>query len=712
MKTTVYLWFSVIVLFCAGIQIMFTTGTLQAQSVEAVTIGTEAPKSPFRMPLKWESTSILVSPVSDEKHTIVSVKDPTIVRYNNLWHIYATVYSTSSRTWSMVYLNFKDWSDAPKTKLTHIDVNPNLTGYHCAPQLFYFRPHKKWYLIFQSQQPQYCTTDDLSKPETWTKPQDFFETKPAGAPHLWIDYWVICDDTHAYLYFTGDNGRLYRSRTKIENFPRGMSNPEICIEGERFDVFEGNMTYKVKNTNTYLTLVEAIGPARYYRAWIADSLNGEWKPIPDAATWDKPFAGISNVTFSEGVTPWTEDISHGELIRDGYDETMTIDPDNLKLLFQGRDPKSGGEYNLLPYRLGLLTIKKSETESFNNTGLTQPQKGKIEIVHRLAMPENSRQLQEKDFGGYLMVYFKDQTQSAYMAVSRDGYTFTDLNNGQPIFEGSQLAEQKGVRDPHITRGPDGGFYLVMTDLHIFGQKAGYRDTQWQRPEEKYGWGNNRAIVMMKSFDLIHWTVSDFRVDTAFPELGDIDCAWAPETIYDAAAKKMMVYFTIRYGNKNANIYYSYANEAFTKLETTPKMIPDIGGIDGDITKVGEKFHLYYVSDARILHAVSNQINKGYRSEPQRIDPETVPTEAPNLFKRLGSETYVLMYDVYGGRPNNMGFSETTDFVTYKHIGRFNEGAMKGTNFSRPKHGAVTYLTLDELKKITQHWHVDIKLDKP
>ncbi|MEJ2545658.1 MAG: hypothetical protein P8Y99_16465 [Calditrichaceae bacterium] len=179
--------------------------------------------------------------------------------------------------------------------------------------------------------------------------------------------------------------------------------------------------------------------------------------------------------------------------------------------------------------------------------------GGIEIVPQLEKPENTRQLQEKDFSGYLMVYFKDQTQSAYMAVSRDGYTFTDLNNGEVIFDGSKLAEQKGVRDPHITRGPDGGFYLAMTDLHIFGQRAGFRETRWKRPEERYGWGNNRAIVMMKSFDLIHWTVSDFRVDKAFPELGDIDCSWAPETIYDEAAGKMMVYFTIRYNNKNANI---------------------------------------------------------------------------------------------------------------------------------------------------------------
>jgi hypothetical protein len=143
---------------------------------------------------------------------------------------------------------------------------------------------------------------------------------------------------------------------------------------------------------------------------------------------------------------------------------------------------------------------------------------------------------------------------------------------------------------------------------------------------------------------------------------------------------------------------------------TPVVSAQKGGIDGDITTVGDKFHLHYVSNARLLHAVSDEINQGYMAESRRIDPETVPTEAPTVFRRLGTDTYVLMYDVYGGRPNDMGFSETSDFVAYKNIGHFNEGVMKGTNFSRPKHGAVTYLTLDELKAAAGHWKVDIQLD--
>jgi hypothetical protein len=347
-----------------------------------------------------------------------------------------------------------------------------------------------------------------------------------------------------------------------------------------------------------------------------------------------------------------------------------------------------------------------------NTGFAQAadsaNRPKIVIVPKLKKPASAKQPAEKDLGGYLLVYFKDPTHSAYFAISKDSYTFTDVNGGQPIFIGAQLAEQKGIRDPHITRGPDGAFYLAMTDLHIFGQRAGYRDSAWERPLARYGWGNNRALVLMKSYDLIHWTHSDFRVDKAFPELGDIDCSWAPETIYDAAAKKMMVYFTIRYNNKNANIYYSYANNDFTKLETVPKQVSGIAGIDADITKVGNTYQTFYVGDAKVWQATSDKINADFKPGGERIDPEKVSTEAPNVFKRIGSDAYVLMYDVYGLRPSNMGFSETNDFINFKDIGHFNDGVMKATNFTSPKHGAVTYLTKKEVEALAKYWKMDLK----
>ena len=47
---------------------------------------------------------------------------------------------------------------------------------------------------------------------------------------------------------------------------------------------------------------------------------------------------------------------------------------------------------------------------------------------------------------------------------------------------------------HIFRGPDGAFYLSMTDLHMYAQRDGYRDTEWERDGKEYGWGNNLSLI--------------------------------------------------------------------------------------------------------------------------------------------------------------------------------------------------------------------------
>lgn len=334
----------------------------------------------------------------------------------------------------------------------------------------------------------------------------------------------------------------------------------------------------------------------------------------------------------------------------------------------------------------------------------------LRIVPELSKPATARPPSDDALQAYLFVYFKDETHSIYFATSTDGYTFTDVNGGEPIFLGKDLGEQKGVRDPHIMRGPDGAFYLSMTDLHIFARREGLRDTEWERPKELYEWGNNRALILMKSRDLLHWTHSIVHVGELFPEFADLGCAWAPQTIVDPASQKLLVYFTTRLGKGTNFMVCSYANEAFTTLETTPKRFftypkETVNTIDGDITRIGDRFHLFYVAHDRpggLRRAVSDKLAEGYVFDPAKVDPESVACEAPNLWRRNGTNTYVLMYDVFGARPrNNMGFSETTDFVNYKNLGRFNEkdSPMRATNFSAPKHGAVMSITLDELRRL-------------
>lgn len=78
-------------------------------------------------------------------------------------------------------------------------------------------------------------------------------------------------------------------------------------------------------------------------------------------------------------------------------------------------------------------------------------------------------------------------------------------------------------------------------------------------------------------------------------------------------------------------------------------------------------------------------------------------EAPNLWKRIGEDRWVLMYDVYGQKVHNFGFSETSDFVHFTPLGQFNQGVMRTTNFTSPKHGAIIHLTRQEAERLAEHW---------
>lgn len=309
--------------------------------------------------MHWCSTGPLISPRANQQHPILSVKDPSVVYFGNRWHVFATTADDKGQ-WSMVYTSFADWKDAPGASQFYLNENPSLVGYHCAPQVFFFAPHKKWYLIFQSGQPQYSTNEDISRPEGWTRPVNFFASEPETVQaHKgtggWLDFWTICDDAHCHLFFTDDNGALYRSQTTIADFPTGFGEPVVAIQGTKETLFEGSSTYYVEETKSYLTLVEAfgLGGRRFYRSYVSETLEGEWTPW--LGTWDDPFAGMNNVSYANGVA-WSDQVSHGELIRNGYDQKPTISLRNLRFLYQGMDPNGQNpEYFRLPYRLSLLT---------------------------------------------------------------------------------------------------------------------------------------------------------------------------------------------------------------------------------------------------------------------------------------------------------------------------------------------------------------------
>ncbi|WP_432499083.1 non-reducing end alpha-L-arabinofuranosidase family hydrolase [Kineococcus gypseus] len=315
-----------------------------------------------RTDFHWTSTGPLISPDNprSDDRTVYSVKDPTIVEVDGTYHVFATISTPDG--WNMVQTSFTDWSQASTAPLHHLDASPIGPGYRAAPQVFFFEPQGLWYLVYQDGNGAYSTTADISDPLSWSAPQHFYADMPDIVQEnigdgYWLDFWNVCDDDKCYLFSSDDNGHLYRSETDLEDFPNGYDDEPTVIalsDPDQNRLFEASNVYRIEGTGKYLLLHEAIGTdgRRWFRSWTSPSIDGEWEPLADSE--ERPYARSNNVSFTG--TPWTQDISHGELIRSNVDQEPTIDPcEPMRFLYQGLDPAAGGDYAQLPYRLGLLT---------------------------------------------------------------------------------------------------------------------------------------------------------------------------------------------------------------------------------------------------------------------------------------------------------------------------------------------------------------------
>jgi hypothetical protein len=292
-------------------------------------------------PFRWTSTGPLVQPKGNGWH---SLKDFSVTKYNGKYLVYATVNNGDWNGFFSLFDSFDTWKD----------VEQNYHAGHVAPQIFYLTPKDTWVLV--TQWPiRYRTSKTPDNFDSWSPLQSLMQGDPTGGRGTGpIDPAVICDDTDCYLFFNDDAGGVYRGSMPIAQFPSEFKNVTRIMDDASV-IFEGIQVYSIKGSNKYLMIIENNG-TRAFRAWEADSLGGEWKPMQGANTTQSPFAGEANVTWPDGK--WTKDISHGDLVRENPSEKMEIDPCNLQLLYQGRDPNVNAGYDSLPYRPGLLTLQR------------------------------------------------------------------------------------------------------------------------------------------------------------------------------------------------------------------------------------------------------------------------------------------------------------------------------------------------------------------
>lgn len=322
-------------------------GTVSSAGGQASTNGGTSSTSlgvtcPMPSTFKWTSGGPIANPASGWD----SIKDFSYAPYDGKHLIYMTMHSGSS--YGAAMMTFADWSaagSATQNKLSFAAV---------APTIFYFTPKKTWVLAYQwgATGFSYRTSSDPTNPSGWSGEKSLYASKevPEGTSSTGvIDQQVICDAAKCYLYFSGDNGYVYRSSMAIDSFPGEFPKATKFMQDTPQKIFEAIQVYTIKGANKYLLLIEAQGNGRYFRAWTATDLGGSWTLLTDT------FAAKSNTTFSQN---WTTDISHGDMVRSGADETFPIDPCNLQMIYQGRDPNANTEYDKLPYKLGLITAAK------------------------------------------------------------------------------------------------------------------------------------------------------------------------------------------------------------------------------------------------------------------------------------------------------------------------------------------------------------------
>jgi PelA/Pel-15E family pectate lyase len=314
--------------------------------------------------------------------------------------------------------------------------------------------------------------------------------------------------------------------------------------------------------------------------------------------------------------------------------------------------------------------------------------------------------------GYLYCHMSGNGEWTAYALSRDGYHYHDLINGDSIFSPTELAGiEGGTRDAYICRRHDGrGYLMVTTDM------ANHKSRTWF----------NYGINLLTSDDLIHWrsTTFDFRrgaeifSDPTSPDIyrdySTVQRVWAPQIIWDANYRwadghqgGYMIYYSLwnpkEYGYDR--MYYSYADTSFTTL-TKPRLLFDWGyaTIDADINYVAADglYHMMIKKEGGqpgIFTATAPTLT-GPWSEPVADDyvnfEGNKKCEGVSAFQLIGDSTWRVAYIEYSSKPRHYRICKAD-----AHLRNFSSPVdIEGVN--GPQHGSFLRLNREEYERL-QAW---------
>lgn len=308
-------------------------------------------ESAFALPDVWNAGPVLLAPGPAGSFDETAVKDPSVVQFQKRWHVFYTARGQGRYALGYVSaLRLEELATAPRTALRSLGGHKE--GYAAAPQVFYFAPQERWYLVYQTRDqqqgadylPVYASTRTLDQPESWEGPHPLADKADTGK---WIDFWVICDETTAYLFYTRNHREVCAMTTPLADFPHGFAAPKVVFE----PVHEAVHLYKAAGKPEYHMLYEmrTDEDIRHFELATAPHPLGPWRIASET------YAAGAQLRFAPGEEKWSEEVSHGEFLRTGYDQRLEYDSGHPRLLIQGLLVNSHrGAYSDLSWKLGLI----------------------------------------------------------------------------------------------------------------------------------------------------------------------------------------------------------------------------------------------------------------------------------------------------------------------------------------------------------------------
>jgi beta-xylosidase len=282
--------------------------------------------------------------------------------------------------------------------------------------------------------------------------------------------------------------------------------------------------------------------------------------------------------------------------------------------------------------------------------------------------------------------FRGDGDGLHLAVSKDeGLTWIDQNR---VFLKPAVGS-KLMRDPHISRGPDGIFRMVWT--------TGWKD---------------KGIGYSSSTDLVNWSAQRY-----LPLLEDVpgaNNAWAPEILRDDASGDYLIIWSSDIAGRfpatrskermNHRAYYVTTRDFTTFSKPQVLFDPGFPNIDTTVVKSGDRYIAVFKESDRqatsqwgaIRWAVADKATGPYRLMPDAI-LSGQPAEGPAL--AVVGDKVRLYVDFY--RDGRYGAFETSDWTRWTDISakvRVVPGQRHGTVLSAPPHIAANLPTIPARKQ--------------